>query len=94
MRRWTLLFGATIVASILAFYGPGTIEQATAEERGLSFEVYKDTKEEFRWRLKAGNGKIIAVSSEGYKAKADCEKGIDLVKTGAASAKVHEAKTK
>lgn len=94
MKRWTLFFGATIVASILAIYGPGSVERAVAEERGLSFEVYQDAKEEFRWRLKAGNGKIIAVSSEGYKAKADCVKGIELVKTGAASAKVQEAKAK
>lgn len=35
--------------------------------RGI-FEIYKDTKHEWRWRLKAKNGKIIAVS-EGYNTK-------------------------
>jgi len=35
------------------------------------FEVYKDAAGEFRFRLKAPNGEIIAVS-EGYTTKANC----------------------
>jgi uncharacterized protein YegP (UPF0339 family) len=31
------------------------------------FEVYKDKKGEFRWRLVASNGQSIASSGEGYK---------------------------
>ena len=94
MSRWTLPLGAAIVAAMLTVFGPGHPESVAAEERGLTFEDYKDAKEEFRWRFKAGNGKIIAVSSEGYKAKADCEKGIEIIKTGAAGAKVQEASGK
>lgn len=30
---------------------------------------YKDRKGEFRWRLRASNGKIIADSAEGYATK-------------------------
>jgi uncharacterized protein YegP (UPF0339 family) len=37
------------------------------------FEVYKDKKGEFRWRRTATNGQIVGASSEGYKAKKDCE---------------------
>ena len=44
------------------------------------FEVFKDKKGEFRWRLKANNHKVIADSGEGYKQKASCKHGIDLVK--------------
>jgi uncharacterized protein YegP (UPF0339 family) len=56
-----------------------------------SFQIYRDKKGEFRWRLRAGNGKIIATSGEGYKAKPDCEHGIDLVKTeGAVAPKVDD----
>jgi uncharacterized protein YegP (UPF0339 family) len=55
-----------------------------------TFEVYKDNKKEFRWRLKASNGKIIATSGEGYVAKADCEHGMELVKKEAAAAKVED----
>ena len=35
------------------------------------FEVYNDKAGEFRFRLKAKNGQIIA-TSEGYKAKSGC----------------------
>lgn len=32
-----------------------------------TFETYKDKKKEWRWRLKANNGKVIADSAESYK---------------------------
>ena len=44
------------------------------------FEVYKDKAGEWRWRLRASNGKIIGDSGEGYKNKQDCLHGIELVK--------------
>lgn len=31
------------------------------------FEIFKDAKGEWRWRLVASNGRIIAASGEGYK---------------------------
>jgi len=43
------------------------------------FEVYKDKKGEFRFRLKANNGKNI-IASEGYKTKAACLNGIESVR--------------
>ena len=46
------------------------------------FEVYTDKAGEFRFRLKARNGEIIAVS-EGYKKKASCMNGIESVKKNA-----------
>jgi hypothetical protein len=51
------------------------------------FEIYQDKKGEFRFRLKAGNGEVIAVS-EGYTSKASCENGIESVKKNAGTAKV------
>jgi len=51
------------------------------------FEVYVDKAGEFRFRLKARNGEIIAVS-EGYKAKTDCLKGIESVRRNAPDAEV------
>lgn len=44
------------------------------------FEVFKDAKGEWRWRLRSGNNKIIATSGEGYKNKADCTAGLDLAR--------------
>src|SRR5690606_10467858 len=60
----------------------------------LKAEFYEDKKKEHRWRVKAKNGQIIAVASEGYKAKADAEKGFELMKKGAKSAKVTEVTDK
>lgn len=54
------------------------------------FEVYTDKAGEYRFRLKARNGEIIAVS-EGYKAKASCLNGIESVRKNAPDADVIEA---
>ena len=54
------------------------------------FQLYKDRKGEYRWRLRARNGEIIADSNEGYSSKASCKHGIDLVKEQAASAVVED----
>lgn len=43
------------------------------------FEVYKDRKGEFRFRLKASNGQNI-LASEGYKTRASAMKGIESVR--------------
>ena len=51
------------------------------------FELYRDKADQFRFRLKARNGEIIAVS-EGYKAKASCQNGIASVRKNAADAPV------
>jgi len=53
------------------------------------FEVYKDSKEEYRFRLKAPNGEVIAVS-EGYTTKANCMNGIESVRENAPIAKIVE----
>jgi uncharacterized protein YegP (UPF0339 family) len=53
------------------------------------FEVYQDKSGKFRFRLKAGNGEIIAVG-EAYESKAGCLKGIESVKKNAPKAKVVE----
>ena len=54
------------------------------------FEVYVDKAGEFRFRLKARNGEIIAVS-EGYKAKASCLNGIESIRKNAPEAETVEA---
>lgn len=42
------------------------------------FEIYKDKKGEFRFRLKASNGQNI-LGSEGYAKKASCMNGVESV---------------
>jgi uncharacterized protein len=52
----------------------------------MQFEVYKDKKGEHRWRLRHGNGNILATSSEGYKAKASAMKCIENVQNSGSAA--------
>lgn len=69
------------------------VEDQTAdnydEVKHPKFEMYIDKAGEYRFRLKARNGEIIAVS-EGYKAKASCENGIESVKKNAPDAEVEK----
>jgi uncharacterized protein YegP (UPF0339 family) len=53
------------------------------------FEIYKDRKGEFRWRLRADNNQVIA-SGEGYSSKAGCKNGIESVKKNTRKAKVED----
>lgn len=53
------------------------------------FEMYQDKAGEFRFRLKARNGKVIGIS-EGYTGKAGCLNGIESVQKNAVDAKVEE----
>jgi len=71
----------------------GEIEDQTAEtvdvKKHPKFEMYTDKAGEFRFRLKARNGEVIA-TSEGYKSKASCENGIASVKKNAPEAETVE----
>ncbi len=55
------------------------------------FEVYEDNAGEWRWRLVAPNGEIIADSGEGYVTKQGARRGIDSVKRHAPAAAVEDA---
>ena len=71
----------------------GGVEDQTAEAveavKHPKFEVYADKAGEFRFRLKATNGQVIAVS-EGYKAMASCVNGVESVKKNAEGAEIVE----
>lgn len=73
------------------------IENQTVEnypvEKNPKFEIYMDKSGEFRFRLKAKNGQIIA-TSEGYKSKKSCENGITSVSKNAPSAPIIEEESK
>ena len=79
------------IASVQKNAPVAAVENQTVEgyatEKHPKFEVYTDKAGEFRFRLKATNGQIIAVS-EGYKAIASCLKGIESVKKNAAEAEI------
>ena len=54
------------------------------------YEIYKDKAGEFRFRLKAKNGQIIA-TSEGYKTMDSCKNGTESVKKNAPEATIEKA---
>ncbi len=56
-------------------------------EKNPKFEMYTDKAGEFRFRLKAKNGQIIA-TGEGYKAKSGCKNGIESIRKNAPDADV------
>jgi hypothetical protein len=56
-----------------------------------TFEVYQDRASEWRWRLVASNGNIVADSAEGYVSKQGAKRGIQCVKRIAPDAEVEEA---
>jgi len=47
----------------------------------MRIELYP-AKDGCRWRLKAGNGKIIAESGEAYSSKSACKKAIKRLQDG------------
>jgi uncharacterized protein YegP (UPF0339 family) len=49
------------------------------------FELYQDKQQKYRFRLKAGNGEIIA-ASEAYSGKVAALNGIDSVRRNAVEA--------
>lgn len=53
------------------------------------FELYTDAKGKFRFRLKAGNGEIIAVG-EAYESKTAAMNGIESIRRHAAEASVQD----
>lgn len=59
------------------------LEDQTVEgyevKKNPKFEVYTDKAGEFRFRLKAKNGEIIA-TSEGYKTMVNCLNGVESVR--------------
>ncbi len=52
------------------------------QQKNPKFEVYQDKSGEFRFRLKARNGEIIAVS-EGYTSKPGCLNVMEIVRKNA-----------
>lgn len=67
------------------------VEDQTVEgyavEKHPKFEIYTDKAGEFRFRLKATNGQVIA-TGEGYKTHANCLNGVESVKKNAVDAEI------
>jgi len=79
------------IASVAKNAAIAKVEDQTVEGFAAAtnpkFEMYEDKAGEFRFRLKARNGQVIA-TSEGYKTKAACENGIASVAKNAPEAEI------
>lgn len=54
------------------------------------FELYQDNSGEYRWRLRASNGQLIANGGEGYSQKSSARDAIERVQEQAPSAEVED----
>ncbi len=52
------------------------------------FQIYKDAKGEYRWRLRASNGETIADGNEGYRSKDAATHAINLLREQLLEARV------
>ena len=81
------------IKSVMANAPIAALEDQTDDNgdkcKNPKFEMYLDKAGEHRFRLKAKNGQIIAVS-EGYKAKKSCLNGIESVRVNSETKVVEE----
>jgi uncharacterized protein YegP (UPF0339 family) len=90
-RRKAPLIGALVSLSVALFQSEARAQlkadkgKAEAKDQ-LKFEIYQDSTKDYRWRLVKGEGnnrEVLATGGQGYKAKADCKHGVEVLQTGA-----------
>ena len=81
--------GAESVAKCAAVANFADLTAGEQEVTHPKFELYLDKADQFRFRLKARNGEIIA-TSEAYTTKPACENGIDSVRRNAPEASIEK----
>lgn len=40
----------------------------------MKLEFYRDRRKDYRWRLRAANGRLLANGGEGYRRRIDCQR--------------------
>ena len=78
MARNASTLVAPVKAAVAAVTGNGQVEP-----RKGSKEVWQNEDGNWFWRLRSGNGAIIATAAEGYTRKAHCIKMMEQVCSGA-----------
>ncbi|WP_254280707.1 YegP family protein [Haloarcula marina] len=102
--RWRLTSGSDIIADSGEGYSSKSGAKDAVErvqndasdadilESGTPhFELYKDRADEYRWRMIASNGRIVADSGEGYSSKSGARKAIENVQSDAGDAETTDA---
>ena len=57
-------------------------------EGGVRFDVYRDLRGKWHWKLLASNSKPIAISPKGYKSKWNCLYSLRLIAAAANGAPI------
>ena len=53
------------------------------------FEIFRDNAGEYRWRLQAANGELVA-ASEGYTTSSNAKRSVERVKEIAPQARIND----
>jgi hypothetical protein len=56
----------------------------------MKMEIYQDASGNWRWRIRASNGQIVASSGESFSSKANARTAAENVKARAGSAEIVE----
>ena len=81
------LIGAFVSLSLVFFQSEASAQlkadkgKSEAKDQ-LKFEIYQDSAKDYRWRLVRGEGndrQVLATGGQGYKAKADCKHGVEIL---------------
>jgi uncharacterized protein YegP (UPF0339 family) len=79
------------IVSIQKSAADAPVEDQTGEDRAEmpnpKFEMYRDKAGQYRFRLKARNGRIVGVS-EAYSSRTGCMSGMESVKINAGQAEI------
>jgi uncharacterized protein YegP (UPF0339 family) len=98
--RWRLKDGDKVLATpgqgykakADAKHGIEVMQKSGDKDAKTKYEVYEGKGKDYRWKLVASNGNVMASSAVGYKSKDEAEKSVERVKAGAAKAGVNEVK--
>jgi len=66
-----------------------TAADATGATATKGFEIYEDKAGEWRWRLRAANDELVAMSEEGFASKASVVRALGVVRKNVAAAEDH-----
>jgi uncharacterized protein YegP (UPF0339 family) len=100
MNKVTRGVALLLLAGVLGAAGlhPAAAQEKKVKGKGkdgkavatATFELYTDSAKEFRFRLRDGDGALLAIPGKGYKTKADCLKVIEAIRRDAARAKLDD----
>jgi large subunit ribosomal protein L21 len=66
-----------------------TADETAEGKTAKGFEIFEDKSGQWRWRLRAANGELVAIPEQGFASKAGVVKALDVVRRNVAEAEGH-----